>query len=234
MAAPITGKIVVVVGGSRGIGAEFVRQFTAKGNRVIAGCRQPAQAKELQGMDNVEITQVDITSPQSVEQWAASVQQLTPHADVVINNAGVYGRRVGLTDVSADHMLFAFTTNCIGPLLTVQALHRVGVLGGSKPTLVASVTSKMGSVDDNGSGGSYAYRASKAALNIVNKSLSVDLAPHNVTCTLLHPGYVRTDMTGGAGLIDAETSVAGMIGVLESGRELQGAWHDFAGKPVPW
>ncbi|KAL4444040.1 hypothetical protein ABPG75_011777 [Micractinium tetrahymenae] len=234
MPGAITGKTVVVVGGSRGIGAEFVRQFVAKGNRVIAGCRQPSQAKELAALEGVELAEVDITSEQSVEAFAASVQQLTPHADYVINNAGVYGRRVGFKDVTAQDMLFAFTTNAIGPLLVTKALHKAGVLGGQQPTVIATVTSKMGSVDDNTSGGSYAYRASKAAVNIVNKSLSIDLAPNNCIATLLHPGYVMTDMTGGAGLIDAQTSVAGMIGVLESGVELQGAWHAWDGKVIPW
>lgn len=95
-------------------------------------------------------------------------------------------------------------------------------------------TTQVGSIDDNGSGGGYAYRASKAALNIVTKSLSIDLQKEGVTCTLLHPGWVKTDMTSNNGLIDVETSVGGMIGVLESGVDLQGSWHDYAGKSIPW
>ncbi|EFN56763.1 hypothetical protein CHLNCDRAFT_144233 [Chlorella variabilis] len=234
----ITQKTVVVVGGSRGIGAEFVRQFAQKGNRVIAACRQPSQANEVQGLENVTLTQLDVSSPQSVEQWAGEVQKLASHFDYVINNAGIYGRRVGLSDVTYDDMLATFVTNCVGPLLVVQQLHKRGLLGGTSPSVVANVTSKVGSVEDNRSGGGYAYRSSKAALNIVNKSLSIDLAPDNVVCTLLHPGYVRTDMTGGAGLIDKQTSVAGLIGVLEDGaagtRELQGTWHDYKREVVPW
>ncbi|KAI3427133.1 hypothetical protein D9Q98_007070 [Chlorella vulgaris] len=234
----ITGKTVVVVGGSRGIGAEFVRQFAAKGNAVIAACRQPSQAKEVQGIDGVKLTTCDISSPQSVERWAAEVKEATSHVDYVINNAGIYGRRVGLTDVTAEDMLATFTTNCIGPLLVVQQLHKQGLLGGKQQTVVASVTSKVGSVADNQSGGGYAYRASKSALNIVNKSLSIDLADRNVVCTLLHPGYVVTDMTGGKGLIDKQTSVSGMIGVLEDGAAgklpLQGTWHDYKKETVPW
>ena len=84
--------------------------------------------------------------------------ELTTHVDTVINNAGVYGRRVGLKDVRAEDMVGDFTVNSIGPLLVVQQLHKAGLLGGRAPSLVANVTSKMGSVDDNGSGGSYAYR----------------------------------------------------------------------------
>lgn len=92
----------------------------------------------------------------------------------------------------------------------------------------------MGSIDDNGSGSDYAYRASKAALNIVNKSLSIDLAGDDICCVLLHPGYVRTDMTGWEGSIDTQTCVEGLLAVLESDRQLNGRWYDFAGKEVPW
>ena len=179
-------------------------------------------------------TQLDVCSPASVEAWADAVGCLAGHVDVLINNAGIYGPRASLNDVAAEDALAVFSTNALGPLLVVQSLRRRGLLGGAAPTLVANVSSKVGSVDDNKSGGGYAYRASKAALNIITKSLSVDLAGEGVTATLLHPGWVITEMTGGQGLIDARTSVEGMLGVLESGRELQGAWHAFDGKPIPW
>lgn len=92
----------------------------------------------------------------------------------------------------------------------------------------------MGSNDDNSSGACYAYRASKAALNIVTKSMAIDLAPEGVTATLLHPGYVRTPMTGGAGLIDVDASVGGMLRVLEGDAPLAGRWYAFDGKEIPW
>eukprot|EP00887_Chlorella_sp_A99_P001234 scaffold14.g1234.t1 len=248
---PLQGKCCVITGANRGIGLEFVRQLEAKGNRVIAACRHPAQASELQKLPSVVVTQ------ESVEEWAASVGALTRHVDVLINNAGVL-RRVGFSEATPADFNFSFAVNAVGPMLTVQALHRAGLLGGAAPSLIAGVTSKMGSVDDNKSGGSYAYRASKAALNIITKnvlqlgamrptfrtpafpcllpqSLSVDLAPENITSTLLHPGWVQTDMTGGTGLIDAPTSVAGMLEVLERPAEqLNGAWTAWDGKEVPW
>jgi NAD(P)-dependent dehydrogenase (short-subunit alcohol dehydrogenase family) len=98
------------------------------------------------------------------------------------------------------------------------------------------VTSKVGSVDDNKSGGGYAYRSSKSALNIITKSMSIDLAPENIVATLLHPGYVRTDMTSGNGLITMEQSVSGMLSVLEnhSDEELQGSWRDYKNEEIPW
>ena len=125
--------------------------------------------------------------------------------DVVINNAGTTGTcgydKWELEDMTSDEMMHVFKINTIGPLLVTQRLLKAGVLGtagvGERPrgALVGNVTSKVGSVDDNGSGSGYAYRASKAALNFVNKSMSIDLADRGVLCELLHPGWVRTRMT---------------------------------------
>ena len=116
----------------------------------------------------------------------------------------------------------------------VQQLLVRGKLGGSAgPSLVGNVSSKVGSVEDNGSGGGYAYRASKSALNVANKSLSIDLEGEGVQCVLLHPGWVRTDMTLGNGLIDAEESVAGMLKILETSG-MNGRWFDYKGDVVPW
>lgn len=160
----------------------------------------------------------------------------SPVPQVVIHNAGIY-TRTSLEGVSRAAMVDDFVTNTVGPLLLVQALASRGVIGGdaaSQRSLVAILTSKMGSIDDNSSGGSYAYRASKAAVNIVAKSLSIDLADRGVTVTLLHPGYVQTGMTSGRGLIDAATSVQGMLGVLESAQNLQGAFTAWDNKPIPW
>jgi NAD(P)-dependent dehydrogenase (short-subunit alcohol dehydrogenase family) len=150
------------------------------------------------------------------------------------------GPRVDLGAVAQSDMLETFRVNAAGPILVAQALRKTGALGGARPSLVANLSSKVGSVGDNSSGGRYGYRASKAALNVMTKSLAVDLAAKNVVATLLHPGYVRTDMTAGAGLIDAATSVAGMLAVLARGdaqgfdETLRGAWHDYKGDVVPW
>lgn len=233
----ITGKTVVVTGASRGIGLEFVKQLVSKGNRVIAACREPEKVKELQGLDSVELTRLDVSvvsgPPPSIQAWAAQVAGLTDHIDLLINNAGVYGRRSTFIDVDEETMLEVFKVNTCGPFFVSQHLYKAGLLGGRKQSIVANVTSKVGSVDDNGSGGSYPYRASKSALNNVNKSMSIDLAGDNIQSTLLHPGWVRTDMTNGTGLIDVEQSVSGMLNVLET-KALQGTWHAFDGKVIPW
>jgi len=116
----------------------------------------------------------------------------------------------------------------------VKEMLAAGKIGGDAHTIVANVTSKMGSVSDNGSGGTYAYRASKCALNIVTKSLSIDLSSRNCTAMLLHPGWVKTDMTGHNGLIDDATSVAGMISVLENEKDINGMLFDYKHEKIPW
>lgn len=127
-----------------------------------------------------------------------------------------------------------FVTNTAGPLLVAKALHEAGVIGGDKPSLLAIMSSKMGSIDDDSSGGSYAYRCSKAAVNAAGKALSVDLAPSAVTVTILHPGFVRTEMTGGRGLIDVDQSISGLLSVIESNQDLNGKFTAFDGKAIPW
>jgi NAD(P)-dependent dehydrogenase (short-subunit alcohol dehydrogenase family) len=234
MANAITKKTVVVTGASRGIGKEFCMQLASKGNRVIAACRTPENIKDddLKSL-GCEITSLDVSNMESISSWARGLADLTDHVNLLINNAGVYGKRVSFNDMDAQTMMDVFQVNCVGPLMVTQALYKNRLLGGKKGTIIANVTSKMGSVDDNGSGGSYAYRASKSALNNVNKSLSIDLADDNIVSTLLHPGWVRTDMVNFSGLIDTDESVRGMINVLET-KNLQGTWHAFDGKVIPW
>lgn len=229
----IANKVTLVTGASRGIGKEFCRQLKAKDNVVIAGCRDPSDMQE--GLAD-DVFKLDVSDQASIQQFAAEVASKYQHLDLVINNAGIYGSRVGFGEMTAETMLDVFRTNAVGPLMLTQALHAESLLGGESETLLAHITSKMGSVDDNGSGGSYAYRASKSALNIISKSLSIDLEGDNVNSTLLHPGWVITDMVDMRGLITTTQSVEGMLGVLEakSPAELRGTWHAFDGKVIPW
>mmetsp|Transcript_16624 Transcript_16624/g.22918 ORF Transcript_16624/g.22918 Transcript_16624/m.22918 type:complete len:291 (+) Transcript_16624:26-898(+) len=241
----LVGKTVVVTGGNRGIGLEFVRQLADSDNTVLATCRNPEKATALRGLaesfpdGRVQLTQLDVLEDGSPEAWAKSLLDLgIAHVDVCINNAGVVGQsdysKWSLEEMDAEEMLYCFKVNTIGPLLVVQQLKKLGLIG-PPGSLVANMSSKVGSVDDNGSGSGYAYRASKAALNIVNKSLSIDLQGDKVACLLLHPGWVKTDMTKGRGHIDAATSAAGLIKVMEGeAGPLNGLWYDYAGKPIPW
>ncbi|ATX80992.1 short chain dehydrogenase [Mariprofundus ferrinatatus] len=141
-------------------------------------------------------------------------------------------RGQSLAKVTGETMLQVFNIDCVGPLRVVQRLaERVAVAKG----VIANVSSKMGSSEDNSSGGTYAYRAAKAGLVIVSKSMAVDLAPLGVQVITLHPGWVATDMTGNSGLIDVDTSVAGMCRVINEARDYSpGQFIAFDGKVVPY
>lgn len=230
---PIANACVVVTGANRGIGLEFCKQILAKspGNSVVASCRDPNAADDLAalqkevGESRLAVVALDVADETSIASWAQGLGALEPvqahggSIDVVINNAGTTGTdgysKWELEDMTADEMMHVYKINTVGPLLVTQQLVKRGLIGDpgslNPVSLVGNVTSKVGSVDDNGSGKGYAYRASKAALNIVNKSMSIDLADRGIWCQLLHPGWVRTRMTEGRGLIDADESARGLI-----------------------
>lgn len=241
---PLRGLRAVVTGGNRGIGRALVEALLAReGTSVLATCRDVGRAEStlaslLQEFPGrLALSELDVASPESIARWAGD--GVGPgHIDLLINNAGVYGsaghtKRMDVEDVTEEEMLLCFRTNTIGPLIVVQQLLKAGKLGGAAPSLVGNVTSKVGSVADNGSGGGYAYRASKAAMNVVNKSLSIDLAERNVESVLLHPGWVQTDMTQGQGFITARESAEGMLKILET-PGMNGKWFDYKGEEVPW
>ena len=257
---PIANALVVVTGANRGIGLEFCKQILAKsdGNSVVASCRDPSAATDLtalqkeMGASRLAIVALDVADEKSIAKWAESLASLEPvkahggSISVVINNAGTTGTdgysKWELQDMTADEMMHVYRVNTVGPMLVTQQLVKRGLVGsvaGSPSegpvSLVGNVTSKVGSVDDNGSGKGYAYRASKAALNIVNKSMSIDLADRGVWCQLLHPGWVRTRMTEGRGLIDADESAAGLIKAMEGEYgPINGCWYDYKGDEIPW
>lgn len=229
-------KHVAVVGASRGLGLEWCKQLLARGNTVHAGIR--TQTKELDALaassaGKLTTAPIDVTQPAYIAAWADGVKAATPRLDLVIGNAGV-AKWTGLRDVTAEEMMALFQTNTVGPLLVTQALLARGLL--QKGSTVANVTSKMGSIDDS-SGGTYAYRASKAALNCVTVQMDHDLQDQSIRCTVLHPGWVATRMTSDRGLIDCETSVAGMLSVLEdkaSGKLDPAGWFDYKKEEIKW
>lgn len=239
----ITGKTVVVTGGSRGIGFGLVQKFLARDNTVIATARRTSEAAGLHELKSkypagrLQLLDLDTSQPDNVAQWAAGVKGCTSHVDVLVNNAGAYGRRLPLEELEASDFMFAFQTNTIGPFLVVQQLLKQGLLG-APGSLVVNISSIAGSHGDptvsaNLPGG-YAYRSSKAALNMINKVFTIDLSAKGIESTCLHPGYVKTDMTGGQGWVDVETSVTGMMAVLESGQPLNDKFHSYDGSVVPW
>lgn len=217
----------LVTGANRGIGLEYCRQLQQRGDDVIAVCRSSSEDLEALGV-RVE-TGVDITSDESVAQLANKLEGIT--IDVLINNAGIV-ERVSLDNLDFESIRKQFEVNAIGPLRLTKALLPQIKPGGK----VIIMTSRMGSIDDNTSGGSYGYRMSKVALSMAGKSLSHDLKPQNIAVAILHPGLVSTRMTGFTqNGITPEESVKGLLArVDELSLENTGTFWHSNGEVLPW
>jgi NAD(P)-dependent dehydrogenase (short-subunit alcohol dehydrogenase family) len=215
---------IVITGANRGIGLELARQ-RAKGHTVIAVCRRSSAELDRLGV-RVEAG-VDVTDAASVR---ALADRIDVAIDVLVNNAGLLTRE-GLDDLDFARIERQMQVNAYGPLRVTHAL-APRLTKGSK---VALITSRMGSIADNTSGGMYGYRMSKAALNMAGMSLARDLAPRGIAVALLHPGYVRTDMTGGHGHVDPSESAAQLWQRIDAlTLETSGAFWHANGEALPW
>ncbi len=225
---------VFITGANRGIGLGLVKHYLAQGCNVWATHRSDLGLLSEVHNKQLHLLQWEITEEKSESQLNALM--LPDTIDLLINNAGVYGSTIGagqaLDSVTGEAMMEVFNVDCVGALRVTQALvSRVIAARG----VIANMSSKMGSSDDNTSGGCYAYRAAKAALVIVSRSMAVDLAPEGVRVITLHPGWVSTDMTNHSGLIDVATSVAGLTAVISNvDRYDPGAFIAYDGKVVPY
>jgi len=201
----------LIVGADRGIGEAMCVELLERGEDVIAVCQHRSESLKERGA-RVE-RNVDVRFARTVADMAARLDGVT--IDVLVNVAGVgEGRPLGKLDF--DQMRHVMDVNAIGPLRVIDALHHRVADGGK----VAIVTSRMGSIGDNGSGGSYAYRMSKAAANMAGVSLARDLEPRGIAVALLHPGTVRTAMTGmgrggGPAFVDADFAAKGLIARMD-------------------
>ncbi|MEM9906258.1 MAG: SDR family oxidoreductase [Cyanobacteria bacterium P01_D01_bin.44] len=215
----------LVTGTNRGIGHEFCKQLAALGETVIAVCR--TSSPKLDAL-NVQVeTDVDISSEKSVANLANRLQGKP--IDVLINNAGI-AQVSPLGDLDFESIQRQFEVNAMGALRVTQAL-LPNLKAGSK---VAIITSRMGSIEDNTSGGYYGYRMSKAALSMAGKSLSIDLKPRQIAVAILHPGMVSTDMTGHSGIPPAE-SVRGLLARIQQlNLENSGTFWHAQGEELPW
>ena len=218
---------VLVTGANRGIGLEFCRQYHLRGDYVLAACREPSA--DLAALDVRVIPGVDVASDSDVAKLAAD---LDGHPiDTLINNAGVLSHET-LEDLDLDRMRKQFEINTLGPLRVTRAL--LPNLEAADSPRIGILTSLMGSCADNGSGGYYGYRVSKAGVNAAGVSLARDLASRNIPVVLLHPGMVATAMTGGVG-IDVEPSVTGLISRLDGlTMEQSGTFWHTDGRELPW
>lgn len=221
-----TNKQVVIIGANRGIGYELCKQYTEKGYKVTATCRSVSE--RLHALDCDIIEGVDVADDTSVEKLAERFEQ--GKIDILIHNAGILESDT-YSSIDFDSMRRHFEVNSLGPLRTVLALQDK-LAAGAK---VGLVSSRVGSIDDNDSSNNYGYRVSKTALNMIGKCLSIDLAPYGVAVALLHPGYVRTDMTNKNGLIDADESAAGLIARMdELSMATTGIFVHTSGEVLTW
>lgn len=225
---------LLISGANRGLGLEFVKQYVAEGWDVVAGCRRPDEAAELREIadgGSVEVHALDVAETNSIDSFKGAVGARP--LDLVIANAGVYGgdRQKSFTDLDYDGWARTLATNTFGPVRLAAAFAEN--LKAAKGKLVA-ISSLMGSITDS-SGSFYAYRSSKAALNMAFKGVAAELKGDGVTVAVLHPGWVQTDMGGRNAPVTPPQSIEGLRKVI-AGLTLNdtGSFHAFDGKALPW
>jgi NAD(P)-dependent dehydrogenase (short-subunit alcohol dehydrogenase family) len=222
----------VISGANRGLGLEFTRVYLAEGWTVHAGCRHPAKAEALRKLKgDLHVHALDVDDPKSVNALAKTLNGTA--VDLLLNNAGIYGKRdVALGSFDYEDWGQVLKTNVLSPIRLAEALAEN--VAGSAQKKMAFVTSRMGSLEMN-AGGSVAYRSSKTALNMAVSCLALDLKPRAVTCLLLHPGWVKTDMGGPDAAIEIPASIAGMKTVIDRVSAADsGKFFDYQGQAIPW
>jgi NAD(P)-dependent dehydrogenase (short-subunit alcohol dehydrogenase family) len=223
---------VFITGANRGIGLEFARQYAGAGWRVIATCRDPELGRALKALEgDVRRYALDVTDDGQI---AALARTLAGEPiDILINNAGVGGPHDTFGDSDTTAWLKVLRVNSIGPLHMAERF--VANLERSQRKLVVNITSKMGSIGENAGGGSYAYRTSKAALNMITRTMANDLRSRGIIVIAVSPGWVKTDMGGVNALITAGESVGEMRAKIDT-LTLADSGHFFSydGRCVPW
>lgn len=221
----------LVTGANRGIGYEYCKQIKARGDEVIAVCRE--SSNELDQLSVQIETGIDISSDSSIEKLTQALSGKP--IDVLINNAGIY-RQSNLGDLNVEGIREQFEVNAIAPLKLTQALLPNLKASQASPVKVAIMTSRMGSIADNTSGGTYGYRMSKAAVSMAGKSLSQDLETDGIAVAILHPGLVSTGMTNfNSSGISPEESVKGLLARIDAlDLENTGTFWHSNGEELPW
>lgn len=230
-------KTILVTGAGRGIGLELARQYAHAGWRVFACCRSPEQADtltRLAGESNGLLTvhRLEVTDTDRINALAEELR--AEHVDILINNAGTdRPERQGFGQVDEKDWIEAFRVNTIAPLKMAEAF--VAPVARSERRIIAVMSSMMGSIKDNFSGGYYAYRSTKAAVNMVVKNLSIDLKRFGIIAVALHPGWVKTKIGGPAATLSPRESVAGLHKVLAALKpEDSGRFLTYEGRELPW
>lgn len=229
-------KNALITGANRGVGLALVKAYLSAGWRVFACCRHIVDAAELQQLqaNNTALTlhQLDVTDYQAVTALSQEMADVT--LDLLINNAGYYGPKgYGFGNTDIDEWRKVLEINTIAPLKLAETFYPQ--LLANQPGTIANLSSKVGSMTENTSGGGYIYRSSKAALNSVAKSLSNDLSPQRIISVALHPGWVQTEMGGPNAKITASESAQGLKAVIDSlTLERSGGFYNYDGSVIPW
>lgn len=229
-------RAILVTGSNRGIGLELCKQYADEGWQVHACCRQPQAANELKQLaekiPHISLHKLDVTNAAEIRMLAEKLKHVV--IDILFNNAGVYGQSDAyIGNIDAQKWLQCLQINTISPLKIIESF--VTHVAASDLKIIATMSSKMASMADNGSGGSYVYRSSKAALNAVMTSVAIDLKPKNIKVAILHPGWVKTDMTGDNAEISTNECVNNLMKILQNmSLENSGGFFDIDGTTIPW
>lgn len=219
-------KIVVITGANRGIGLAMVKQFVSQGDTVFALCRKSSD--ELSALDVNVIEGIDVATNNGIQGMLESLTGV--NIDLLVCNAGILHDEQ-LCSLNLDTIRAQFEINAIAPINVADKL-QAQINNGGK---IAMITSRMGSIEDNDSGGRYGYRMSKAALNIASVSLAKDLADREIAVGIFHPGYVQTDMVGGRGDISADTCAERLVGLMNKLSMAEtGVFKHSNGQLLPW
>ncbi len=225
-------KKAVITGANRGIGLEFAKQLKQRGYYVIGCCRVPKKAYELEKVSD-EIFKLDITNDEDI--FSLKYHLNKQPLDLLINNAGIIGEQgVTVGNVYRDNFHHVLDVNCVSSIILSDALLKN--IRSSEDKHILVISSTMGSISENRRGRSYAYRASKTALNCVMRSFAIDVEPLGVKVMLLHPGWVRTNIGGERAAIDVDTSVKGMLKQMDSYIAMSHAEtiRSYDGETIPW
>jgi len=215
---------VLITGANRGIGLEFARQYSADGWEVVATVRESSPELDSLG---IRVEQLDMRELDAVASFGERLETL----DVLIANAGTYGPRSPRKGDEGEEWLETFAVNTIAPYLLAQSVLPLAGRSGGK---LIAISTRMGSIEDNSSGGYIAYRSSKSALNMAWRSLAIDNAG-KVACAVLHPGWVQTRMGGSSAPLSPDDSVSGMRRVIQGlGSDQSGGFFSYDGSKIPW
>ena len=224
-------KTAVITGASRGIGSEFVVRLLENGGRVYAGYRQDKHRLDLLENENLFTYQLDVVDNDSIAAFASNIDH---SVDLLINNAGVPdGRWRNIKEIDDQWALDVININSLGPVRLVRSLY--DKMSGENLSTVVMISSLMGSIDDCHSGRSYAYRASKTALNMFTVAMKKEALEDNISFLILHPGWVKTRMGGENAPVEMDTSVDGMMNLIEQHNlEESGRFVQYDGVDLPW